>query len=59
LLAQRSGGKIKIGRTTDFCCTGWDEGEQLFAPKRQNLIRQKKSVVHPSKSERLTKAGLS
>jgi hypothetical protein len=27
---------------------GWDEGEQLFAPKRHNLIHQKKSVVHPS-----------
>jgi hypothetical protein len=25
---------------------GWDEGGQLFARQRQNLIRQKKSVVH-------------
>jgi hypothetical protein len=28
---------------------GWDEGGQLFAPQRHNLIRQKKSVVHPTK----------
>jgi hypothetical protein len=26
---------------------GWDEGGQLFAPQRHNLIRQKKSVMHP------------
>jgi hypothetical protein len=26
---------------------GWDEGGQLFAPKRHNLIRQKKSVLRP------------
>jgi hypothetical protein len=25
---------------------GWDEGEQLFAPKRHHLIRRKKSVLH-------------
>jgi hypothetical protein len=24
---------------------GWDEGEQLFAPQRHNLIRLKKSVL--------------
>jgi tRNA (guanine-N7-)-methyltransferase len=28
---------------------GWDEGGQLFAPQRHNLIRQKKSVVHPER----------
>ena len=27
---------------------GWDEGEQLFAPQRHNLIRQKKFVVRPA-----------
>jgi hypothetical protein len=29
---------------------GRDEGEQLFAPKRHKLIRQKKSVVRPAKA---------
>jgi hypothetical protein len=42
-----------FGCKRDFFCTfswgdGWDEAEQLFAPKRRNLIRQQKSVVRPS-----------
>jgi hypothetical protein len=41
-------GARQISSAPSFGREGWDEGEQLPAPRRHNLIRQKKSFMGPS-----------